>query len=94
MAFENSLKGSTVYVRNDNVEQAMRKFKKKMQDSGLIQELRDREFYEKPTTKKKRKASAAKNRWQKKIQSQQLPKKLYQYIITFTCDKYFCKLLE
>ena len=77
MAYENPLKGSTVYVRNDNVEQAMRKFKKKMQDSGLIQELRDRECYEKPTTQRKRKASAAKNRWKKKLQSQQLPKKLY-----------------
>lgn len=77
MAFENSLKGSTVYVRNDNVEQAMRKFKKKMQDSGLLQELRDRECYEKPTSLRKRKASAAKNRWKKKLQSQQLPKKLY-----------------
>ena len=77
MAYENPLKGSTVYVRNDNVEQAMRKFKKKMQDSGLLQELRDRECYEKPTTLRKRKASAAKNRWKKKLQSQQLPKKLY-----------------
>lgn len=55
----------------------MRKFKKKMQDSGLLQELRDRECYEKPTTLRKRKASAAKNRWKKKLQSQQLPKKLY-----------------
>ena len=77
MAFENSLKGSTVYVKNENVEQAMRKFKKKMQDSGLLQELRDREFYEKPTATRKKKASAAKNRWKKKIQSQQLSKKLY-----------------
>jgi len=77
MAFENSLKGSTVYVRNENVEQAMRKFKKKMMDSGLLQELRDREFYEKPTAERKKKAAAAKNRWKKKIASQQLPKKLY-----------------
>ncbi len=77
MAYENPLKGSTVYVRNDNVEQAMRKFKKKMQDFGLLQDLRDREFYEKPTALRKRKASAAKNRWKKKLQSQQLPKKLY-----------------
>jgi small subunit ribosomal protein S21 len=77
MAFENSLKGSTVYVKNDNVEQAMRKFKKKMQDSGLLQELRDREHYEKPTATRKKKASAAKNRWKKKVQSQKLPKKLF-----------------
>ena len=77
MAYDNPLKGSTVYVRNDNVEQAMRKFKKKMQDSGLLQDLRDREFYEKPTATRKKKASAAKNRWKKKLQSQQLPPKLY-----------------
>ena len=77
MAYDNPLKGSTVYVRNDNVEQAMRKFKKKMQDSGLLQELRDREFYEKPTATRKKKASAAKNRWKKKVASQKLPPKLY-----------------
>lgn len=77
MAYENPLKGSTVYVRNDNVEQAMRKFKKKMQDSGLLQELRDREFYEKPTATRKKKASAAKNRWKKKLATQKLPAKLY-----------------
>jgi small subunit ribosomal protein S21 len=77
MAFENSLKGNTVYVRNDNVEQALRKFKKKMQDQGLIQEIRDRGFYEKPTAVRKRKAAAAKQRWRKKLASQQLPKKLY-----------------
>ena len=77
MAFENSLKGSTVYVRNDNVEQAMRKFKKKIQDSGLLLDMRARECYEKPTWERKRKAAAAKNRWKKKVQSQKLPPKLY-----------------
>lgn len=71
------LNGNIVYVKNDNVEQALRKLKKRVQDSGLLQELRDRESYEKPTTKKKRKESAAKNRWKKKLASQQLPKKLY-----------------
>ena len=77
MAFENSLKGNTVYVKNDNVEQAMRKFKKKIQDSGLLLDMRAREHYEKPTWDRKRKAAAAKNRWKKKLQSQELPKKLY-----------------
>ena len=77
MAYENPLKGSTVYVKNDNVEAAMRKLKKRVMDSGLLQELRDRECYEKPTAVRKKKASAAKNRWKKKLSSQQLPKKLY-----------------
>lgn len=69
--------GKTVIVKDGNVEKALRKFKKKVQDSGLLQELRDRETYEKPTTRRKRKKSAAKNRWRKQLASQQLPKKLY-----------------
>ena len=74
---ESMVKGNTVYVKNDNVEQAMRKFKKNIQDSGLILDLRARESYEKPTLKRKRKAAAAKQRWKKKLQSQLLPTKLY-----------------
>lgn len=73
----NNMNGNTVYVKNDNVEQAMRKFKKKIQDSGLLQELRDREAYTKPTQARKRKKAAAKMRWKKKLQSQQLPAKLF-----------------
>ena len=46
MAFQNSLSGNTVYVKNDNVEQALRKLKKKLQDTGLLQELRDRDLLE------------------------------------------------
>ena len=77
MSHESMVKGTTVYVKNDNVEQAMRKFKKNIQDSGLILDLRARESYEKPTLKRKRKAAAAKQRWKKKLSSQMLPKKLY-----------------
>jgi ribosomal protein S21 len=46
-------------------------------ETGLLNELRDREFYTKPTTARKLKASAARNRWKKKLASQELPKKLY-----------------
>lgn len=67
----------SVLVKDDNVERALRKFKKKIQDQGLLIELRERETYEKPTTRRKRKKSVAKNRWQKQLRSQQLPKKLY-----------------
>ena len=70
--------GSTVYVKeNENINQALRRFKKKIDDSGLLEELRAREFYEKPTTERKRKAGAAKARWNKKLREQQLPKKMY-----------------
>ena len=74
---DSMVRGNTVYVKNDNVEQAMRKFKKNIQDSGLILDLRARESYEKPTIKRKRKAAAAKQRWKKKLSSQMLPAKLY-----------------
>lgn len=69
-----SFKGRTVWVNDDNIEKALRKFKKKVQASGILNELRTREHYEKPTTARKRSASAAKNRWRKYIESQQLPK--------------------
>jgi small subunit ribosomal protein S21 len=70
--------GNKVIVKeNENINQALRRFKKKVDDSGLLEELRQREFYEKPTTERKRKAGAAKARWNKKLREQQLPKKMY-----------------
>jgi small subunit ribosomal protein S21 len=71
------LTGREVIVTNDNVEKALRKFKKKIAECGLLQELREREFYEKPTTARKKAKSQARRRWQKKIESESLPKKLY-----------------
>lgn len=71
------LRGRSVLVPDGNVEKALRKFKKKIQTSGLLNDLKDREFYEKPTTRRKKAASAAKNRWRKKLAEQALPKKLY-----------------
>jgi len=69
--------GNVVFVQNDNVEKALRKFKKKVLESGLLRELRDREFYEKPTTARKKAKSAAKNRWRKKLDAEALPKRMY-----------------
>jgi len=66
-----------VRIPDGNVEKALRKFKKKIQESGLLDELRSRETYEKPTTERKRKKGAAKSRWRKKLRDQQLPKKLF-----------------
>lgn len=69
--------GKTVVVSDGNVEKALRKFKKKIQNSGLLFELKERETYVKPTTRRKLKASAAKKRWQKYLRSQQLPPKQF-----------------
>ena len=55
----------------------MRRFRRTIEKNGLITELRAREFYEKPTTERKRKHDAAIKRNHKRLRSQLLPKKLY-----------------
>lgn len=60
-----------------NVEKALRKFKKKVQDSRLLIELRERQHYTKPTTRRKVKANAARGRWKKYLESQKLPPRRY-----------------
>ena len=45
----------TIQVRNGNVEQAMRVLKKKLQKDGLLKSLKDKQYYEKPSAKKRRK---------------------------------------
>jgi small subunit ribosomal protein S21 len=70
--------GNTVIVKDgENINQALRRFKRKVEDSGLLDDLRKKEFYEKPTTERKRKKSAAINRYKKKLEKDALPKKLY-----------------
>ena len=69
----NKSRARSVLVQDDNIEKALRKFKKKVQNSGILNDLREREFYIKPTTARKLRRSAAKNRWRKYIESQQLP---------------------
>jgi small subunit ribosomal protein S21 len=71
------LYGRSVLVQDGNVDRALRKFKKKIQASGLLDDLREREHYVKPTTERKLKASAARSRWRKKMREQELPKKLF-----------------
>ena len=43
-------------VRDNNVDQALRALKKKIQREGLLREMRAQEFYEKPSVKKARQA--------------------------------------
>jgi small subunit ribosomal protein S21 len=72
-----NIKGRKVIVQDGNVDKALRKFKKKISEDGLLQELQNRQSYVKPTIKKKLAKNQAKRRWQKYLQSQQLPKKLF-----------------
>lgn len=72
------LYGSTVFVREgEDINRAIRKLKNKIEDGGKLKDLQKKEFYEKPTTMRKRKAGAAKARWKKKLRDQQLPPKLF-----------------
>tara|TARA_B100001094_G_scaffold116281_1_gene112205 strand:- start:2266 stop:2454 length:189 start_codon:yes stop_codon:yes gene_type:complete len=42
-----------VTVKNNKIEHALRILKKKVKDSGMLIELREREFYTKPSVKKR-----------------------------------------
>ena len=41
-----------VEVRGNNVEKAMRVLKRKIQKQGLVKEIRDRQYYKKPSEKR------------------------------------------
>ena len=58
--------GITVEVRNGDVQKALRLFKKKVQNEGIIQEYKERQFYVKPSEKKRKAKAAGKKRWKKK----------------------------
>jgi len=69
---------TTVRVKeNEPFDVALRRFKRTVEKTGLLTELRAREFYEKPTWERKRKLAAAVKRHYKRIRSQTLPPKLY-----------------
>lgn len=55
----------SVHVRDNNVEQALRALKKKMQREGLFREMKLRRDYEKPSEKKKRERSESVRRARK-----------------------------
>ena len=77
MKKQNKLMGNKVIVGDLPLAVALRKFKQKVEDSGFLETVKAKMFYEKPTTERKRKKGAAKARWNKKLRDQQLPKKMY-----------------
>lgn len=70
-------RGSKVIVGDMPINVALRKFKQKVEDSGVLEAVKSKMFYEKPTTERKRKKGAAKARLRKQIRDQSLPKKMY-----------------
>ena len=61
----------TVTVKNGNVDRAMRTLKKKLQKEGLLKELKQRQFFEKPSAKKARNKAEGIKRYQRNLKKKQ-----------------------
>ncbi|MEM9838092.1 MAG: 30S ribosomal protein S21 [Pseudomonadota bacterium] len=62
-----------IVVRDNNVEQALRALKKKMQREGTFREMKARKFYEKPSEKRARQKAEAVRR-ARKLQRKRMQK--------------------
>ena len=67
---KDTAQGLSVTVFNDNVEEAIRRLKRKVKNSNLMQELRDKEFFVKKSIIKREKLNLAKLRNQYKVQKE------------------------
>lgn len=59
-----------VFVRDNNIDQALRILKKKMQREGVFREMKQRRAYEKPSERKTREKSEAIRRSRKLARKQ------------------------
>ena len=75
MMMNQRIRTGVLVKEQENISQALRKFKKKVEESGKLLDLRKKEFYEKPTTERKRAKGAAEARLKKKLEKESLPKK-------------------
>ena len=58
-----------IKVYNNNVEKALSKLKKEVKETKLMLELRQREFYQKPSDKKREKRAKARLRFKKNFEN-------------------------
>jgi small subunit ribosomal protein S21 len=56
-----------VVKEDESFENALRRFKRKCEKSGILSELKKRQHYEKPSAKRKRKAIAARKKMLRKL---------------------------
>jgi small subunit ribosomal protein S21 len=69
-------RGLYVEVRGGDVMKALRIFKKKVQEEGILQEYKERQHYEKPSAKRKKAKAAGRKRWLK-TQEKLITERLY-----------------
>ena len=65
---ERQLQGLKVEVRNDDMNKALRILKKRMQNEGVFNELRERTFFRKKSEKRRLAQSAGRRRWLKRVE--------------------------
>jgi len=53
---------NVVVKENESIDSALRRFKRNCAKAGILQEVRKREHYEKPSVKRKKKSEAARKR--------------------------------
>ena len=63
--------GLSVKVWNNNVEGALKVFKRKIKDSNIMQELKEKAYYEKPSKKRREKKNLAILRNKYKVEKEQ-----------------------
>ena len=66
-----TIPGCKVEVRDGRFNDAMRKFKKRVQDDGRLQTIKEKQEYTKPSVARARAKAAARARWLKKLQKDQ-----------------------
>lgn len=65
------ISGMRVEVRNNDVNKALRRLKKKLAEDGIMQDLRNREYYESKGTKRRKAKEAAIRRYKKQRSKEQ-----------------------
>ena len=65
-------RGLYVEVRNNDVNKALRIFKKKIQEEGILQEYKERQHYVKPAEKRRKAKQAGRKRWLKLQEKQKV----------------------
>ena len=65
------LKGLVVYINDGNIEKAIRRFKKKVQQSGILDEVKRRREYVKPSVRQREDAARARRRWLKVVEAEE-----------------------
>ncbi len=53
---------SVIVKENETLDSALKRFKRYFAKAGIMQEIRKREYYEKPSVKRKKKSEAARKR--------------------------------